>query len=233
MPAIFVASLFTLLNHSFLSLDWISNSTPLGWYLRVILHEPSFDGWPYVGLYPIIPWIGVMGLGWCFGTVIPRLYEADRRRLIAPIASTGAASILLFAVIRWLNGYGNLLPRNGGTLMAWLYVSKYPPSVAFLLWALGGMCLFLAAGLLLEGSPRFEDGLTGAVSQIGRTPLFFYLAHLWLYRLRLPGVTELPFYLEMWQTFIFWLVGLVILWRLSIWYSGVKGRHPRSILRYI
>ena len=233
MPAILIGSLFIILNHSFLSLDWIPNSTPLGWYLRVILHEPSFDGWPYVGLYPIIPWIGVMGLGWCFGIVLPRLYEVDRRRLIAPIALTGIASIILFVVVRWLNSYGNLLLRRGNTLMAWLYVSKYPPSVAFLLWALGGMCLFLAIGLLLEDRSRPDNGPVGAISQIGRTPLFFYIVHLWLFRLRLPGVTEPPFYLEMYQTFILWLVGLVILWRLSIWYSGVKGRYPRSILRYI
>lgn len=36
-------SLIIILNHSFLSLDFIPADTPWGWYLRVIIHEPNFD----------------------------------------------------------------------------------------------------------------------------------------------------------------------------------------------
>jgi len=51
--------------------------------------------------------------------------------------------------------------------------------------------------------------------------------------LRLPGVLEPPFYLEMYQTFLLWAAGLVVLWRLCKWYYGVKRAHPGSILRYL
>ena len=61
---------------------------------------------------------------------------------------------------------------------------------------------------------------------------FFYIAHLWLFRLRMP-FTDPPFYLEMWQTLIFWAIGNVILWQLSKRYLQFKRDHPNSPLKYI
>ncbi|MCX6654778.1 MAG: hypothetical protein NTY03_06605, partial [Candidatus Bathyarchaeota archaeon] len=60
------------------------------------------------------------------------------------IALMGVASIIAFIIIRWLNGFGNLIPRYGNTIEAWLAFSKYPPDLAFLTITLGGMCLLLA-----------------------------------------------------------------------------------------
>jgi len=229
---ILTLSLIIVLNHGFLSLDFIPNDTPLGWFARVILHEPNFDWYPYFGLYPLIPWIGVMGLGWCFGMF---LWESGGEKILkhkAPLIGAGFAAIALFFVVRWLNGYGNLLRRWGNTAIDWLYVSKYPPSIAFLLWALGGMCVFLAIGLYLQERPDYDKGVTGIVFAFGRNPLFFYLVHLWLFRMRLPGPYQPPFYLQMLQTFLFWLVGLVVLWQLCIRYERLKRTHPR-FLQYI
>ncbi|MBT6603791.1 DUF1624 domain-containing protein, partial [Candidatus Bathyarchaeota archaeon] len=125
-------SLFIVVNHGFLNLDWIPTATIAGRYLRVILHEPNFNSWPYVGLYPIIPWIGVMGLGWSFGEAI-RTLNVPFSKIRRTILLTGVSSIALFFVVRGLNSFGNLLARRGNTIIDWLYVSKYPPSVAFLL----------------------------------------------------------------------------------------------------
>ncbi len=229
---ILAISLIIILNHSFLDLGWIPNDTPLGWYARVVIHEPNFDWWPYVGLYPIIPWIGVMGLGWGFGSLLAT-YDLERiRKLKVPLFAVGGASLALFFVVRWLNGYGNLLQRQGNTVIDWLYVSKYPPSIAFLLWSLGLMSILLAVGLVLQERGSSDGGLSDVIHTYGRTPLFFYLTHLWLYKMRLP-YTPKTFFLPMWQTFIFWLVGLVVLWLLCKWYNGVKSAHPGSLLRYI
>ena len=232
-PAVILAiSLIIVLNHSFLSLDFIPADVPWGWYARVIIHEPNYDRWPYIGLYPLIPWIGVMGLGWSFGTLLASLDPSRIERLKTPLAVTGAASIAAFFLVRLMNGYGNLLRRWGNTVIDWLYVSKYPPSLAFLLWSLGWMCLFLALGLALQKRAWFGKGLTGIILAYGRNPLFFYLVHLWLFRLRPPGRTPPPFFLEMWQTFIFWVVGLAVLWQLCIRYEKVKRKYPR-FLQYI
>jgi uncharacterized membrane protein len=231
-PTVILAlSLIIILNHPSLNLDFIPNDEAWGSYTRVVIHEPSFAFWPYVGLYPIIPWIGVMGLGWCFGLLLSQMDPDRIKRLKTPLLATGVSSIALFFVVRLMNGYGNLLRRWGNTVIDWLYVSKYPPSLAFLLWTLGWMCIFLALGLTLQDRPKFNKGVTGVILAYGRNPLFFYLAHLWLYRLRLPNLPKPP-PLPMWQTFIFWIVGLAILWQLCLRYEKLKRKYPR-FLQYI
>jgi uncharacterized membrane protein len=234
-PAVILAlSLIIVVGHPLFSLDWIPDgpASPWGHYLRVILLEPRFDLFPYVGLYPVIPWIGVMGLGWSFGIFLTG-YDVTRvRRLALPLVLGGAALIGLCLGVRLLNGYGNLLPRPGGTLEDWLYMSKYPPSLTFLLWTLGGTSLFMALGVFLQERPGFERGLTGVLLDFGRVPLFFYLAHLWLYRVNLR-FAEMGFTLDLLPVGIFWLLGLLILWRLGLRYEKFKRSYPDSLLQYI
>ena len=234
---ILVLSLLIILNHSFLDLSFIPTRPNWGWYLRVILHEPSFDRWPYVGLYPIIPWVAVMGLGWSLGNYLSGKSAEEIKGLKRPFALTGVASIAAFIVVRWLNGYGNLVARMGNTLVDWLYVSKYPPDLAFLLWTLGGMCLMLALGIHIQGREWFHGGLSGMLLSFGRNPLFFYLVHLWLYRAQppdfYPRAYAPPFYLGLPETLLFWAVGLVVLWRLCLWYEKLKRQYPKPILQYI
>lgn len=227
---ILLISLAIVLLHGFINLDWIPLNIEAGAYLRVILHEPSFNYWPYVGLYPIFPWIGVMGLGWCFGDAIKKL-NVPYSKIRKTVLITGVSAIAMFFVVRGLNSYGNLLPRRGNTIIDWLYVSKYPPDVAFLLWGLGFMCIFMAIGLFIQ-ERKISNPLSNALTDIGATPLFFYIVHLWLFRLRLPYV-EPPFHLEMWQTFLFWVAGNIILWQLCKRYLQLKRAHPDSILKYI
>ncbi len=132
-----------------------------------------------------------------------------------------------------MNGYGNLLPRLGNTLQDWLYMAKYPPSLAFLLWTLSGMCFFLALGLILQDRSGFTQGVTGAILTFGKVPLFFYCVHLWLYRIRPGWMTQRPFYLDLVSTGVFWLLGLFVLWRLCIRYEHLKRNNPDSLLQYI
>ena len=234
---ILAVGVLIILNHSFLDLSFIPSDPNWGWYLRVILHEPSHDRWPYTGLYPIIPWIGVMSIGWAFGNMIESKTREDIRKLRNPLFITGIASIITFFIVRYLNGYGNLLPRMGNTLVDWLYVSKYPPSVAFLLWSLGGMCLMLGTGIVLEEKGLLGNRLVSGVLTIGRNPLFFYLIHLWLYRATWPAFVPTnyvpPFYLDLSMTLLFWAVGIVVLWYLCKEYEKLKKQYPKPILQYI
>jgi len=231
--AILTGSLIVILNHQWLNLGLIPDTVAWGHYLRVILHEPGYSWPPYYGFYTVIPWVGVMGLGYCFGVYLNGL-DADKiMALKAPLALTGLASTALFFLVRYFNGYGNLVPRWGDDIRDWLYLSKYPPSVAFLLWALGGMCLFMAVGLFIEGRGRPREGLPGALNTFGRVPLFFYLVHLWLYRLRLPGVVEPPLWLGIPETLVLWLAGLAVLFFLCRRYEALKRGHPGSLLQYI
>jgi len=231
-----VLGLVAVLGHPFLSLEAIPPWPNWGWYLRVVLHEPNFERWPYVGLYPVIPWLGVMALGWCFGSYLESQPRERLQALDGPLALTGAASLALFWAVRYLNGYGNLLPRQGNTLVDWLYVSKYPPSLAFLLWTLGIMCLLMALGLALEKHGAQENPLIQTIHTYGRNPLFFYVAHLWLYRARWPDFTPNPrrtLFLELPETVLFWLIGLVVLRYLCQKYEPLKRRYPKPILQYL
>ena len=230
--AIFAVSLIIILNHQWLDLGFIPMDAAWGHYLRRIVHEPGYTWPPYFSLYPVIPWVGVMGLGWVFGTFLNDVDKNRVFRLKLPLIATGIASITLFFVVRYFNGYGNLVRRWSGEILDWLYLSKYPPDMAFLLWTLGGMCLFLAIGLLIDQRGWFDRNIVGVVHTFGRTPLFFYLTHIWLYRLRLPGVPT-PFYLDLPQTLGFWAVGLIVLWLLCSGYERLKRRYLRFLQAYM
>jgi uncharacterized membrane protein len=139
-----------------------------------MLHVPGFviPGKLFVG-YPLIPWIGVMAIGY----VAARAYawDPDRRRRI--LLFTGVGAVALFLLLRAVNGYGNPLPWSeqrtpGLTIASFLNVRKYPPSLHFLLMTLGTALVALA---LLE---RVRNRVTEWLSVIGRVPLFFYVGHI-------------------------------------------------------
>ena len=247
---ILMLSLATVLLHQYLDLSFIPTEPDWGWYLRVIIHEPNSLRPPYTGLYSIIPWIGVMGLGWVFGSFLNGLSQEEVRGMKRPLLYTGLASIASFFLVRWNNGFGNLLFREGTqivdstggiwifpqttseTIIEWMYVSKYPPSIAFLLWTLGGMCIMMYIGMRLEERPGFKDGVSGVLLIYGRSPLFFYLAHLWLYKLKLPVQVRTPV-LPMFPTLVLWFAGLTVLWWMCERYERIKRSRPNSILQYI
>ena len=67
----------------------------------------------------------------------------------------------------------------------------------------------------------------------GKTPLFFYLAHLHLYRMR-PFYMTAPLYdLTLWECGGLWVIGLAVLWWLCGHYIKFKRSHPDSLLQYI
>ncbi|MBN2335545.1 DUF1624 domain-containing protein [Candidatus Bathyarchaeota archaeon] len=227
-------SLLIVLNHQYLSLDWIPDASWWGHYLRVVIHEPNETMWyPFTGRYPILPWIGVMGLGWVFGLHLANREPGNLGDLKKPLLVAGLAAKALWVGVRWNNGFGNLRPRVDGSLWEWLWLAKYPPSAGFLLWTLGGMCLIMALGIHLCERFSHERGLMGFTLTLGRVPLFFYVAHLWLYRFRLPGAPPSEYRLEFLPAVAAWLAGLPILWWLCVRYERLKKRHPDSVLQYI
>ena len=230
-PVILGASLLIILNQQWLDLSFIPNDPAWGHYLRRIIAEPGFTRPPYFALYPVIPWIGVLGLGWIFGIYLNNFNKSKLSELKVPLFGFGLVSIGMSIVVRYMNGYGNLVSRWSNNLLDWLYISKYPPSLVFLLWGLGGMCLFLAMGIILQERNLSNKNLAGVIHTIGRVPLFFYITHLWLYRFRLPGV-QLPFHLTMTQTLGAWVLGVAVLWLMCSRYEKLKRMHPR-FLQYI
>jgi uncharacterized membrane protein len=143
----------------------------------------------------------------------------------------GAILLALFVIVRGLNRYGNmLLYRDDLSVLQWLHVSKYPPSLSFACLTLGLMCLGLAFFFRLYASVPIFAG--DVLLVFGRTPLLFYLLHFHL----LCGGALL---LDVWQagglleTFAASALILLLLYPICRWYAGVKRAHPQSIMRFV
>jgi uncharacterized membrane protein len=130
---------------------------------------------PVLVLYPVVPWVGVMALGYVAGPLVfARDGRAGQRLALVGLALTAA-----FVLLRALDVYGDPSPRlrQGDAtllLMSFLKVTKYPPSLFYLLVTMGPALVALAA------LRRARGRLAGIVVTFGRVPFLFYLAHIYL-----------------------------------------------------
>lgn len=129
----------------------------------------------YSVLYPAIPWLAMMMLGWVLGEWMTS--EQPEKSVIRRLLFfSGLAALLVFVLIRLGNDYGNMfMLLEGQSVVQWLHVSKYPPSLAYTLLELGLMAIILAILIRLE--PVTGVRQKGLVLVFGQTALFFYLAH--------------------------------------------------------
>lgn len=152
-----------------------------GYYLLTVLLQRGYlvaDGAMKIKVsYPLLPWIGVILLGYAAGPLYARSRSpAGRRRLLLAL---GGGSLLLLGVLRGFNLYGETLPWVAGdtalrTAMSVLNFTKYPPSLDFLLFTLG-------LGLLgLAWLESVDNWFTRACATFGGAPMFYYLLHLYL-----------------------------------------------------
>jgi len=123
-------------------------------------------------LYPVVPWIGLMWVGYGLGEVFD-LEESRRRRVLL---SLGLSALAAFLALRWSNLYGDpvgwgLQPTPLNTVFSFIRVSKYPPSLLYVLMTVG------AALILLSLFEHMRGRLARAALIFGRTPTFFYLLH--------------------------------------------------------
>jgi hypothetical protein len=134
-------------------------------------------------MYPLFPWLSMMCLGWAFGRYLNGYLSGQGKQLPpqALLLITGLLGLLVFAVVRYLNGYGNMfLLREDNSWMQYLQVSKYPPSLSFTAGQLGLFCIILAGlitidtglrpdgDVFLSGSPNCS-GRPGPVGRIARS----------------------------------------------------------------
>lgn len=152
-----------------------------GSYLWAILHEPQrfefAEGHTIVFAYSLLPWIAVMSLGYCFGSLYDSSFDAQKRKQL--LNGFGLGSLALFFILIAFNTYGDPVKwTNYGdtskTLMSIFNISKYPPSLLYLLVTLGCSFLFLANAEKLKGK------VVNFFCVFGRVPFFYYILHLYL-----------------------------------------------------
>ncbi|WP_455805699.1 DUF1624 domain-containing protein [Pseudomonas fluorescens] len=179
--------------------------------------------------YPLLPWIGVIGLGYALGPWFARGVEAGLRQWQLLIA--GSAGLLGFVGLRLINGYGEKPWAVGDTsvqtLMSFCNITKYPPSLLFIALTVSvGLLLLLAFERLQDR--RWIRWLT----VFGSAPMFFYLLHLYALKvLYLIGVALFGLnqgsYFGFSSVAAIWLVSAILaigLFPAVRWFSVLKAR---------
>ena len=238
--------------------SWGGPGTPIpGFWASVwyVLHVPGVifpfgaDGPKVFALYPLIPWIGVMAAGYALGSVY-RLDPDSRRRFLL---RTGLLMTAGFIVLRWINVYGDPSPwasqdTSMKTVLSFLAVSKYPPSLLFLLMTIGPGLVFLG-----WADEKPTAGWRKFFITYGRVPLFFYVLQ-WIVAhtiaivasviagkptdhlfsnivLAPPAKPGAGFGLV--TVYAMWALGVLLLYPLCKWYADLKARRKDWWLSYL
>ena len=199
-------------------------------------------------LYVLIPWIGVMALGYGFGRII-QLEPVRRRKLCLTISGL---AILLFLVLRGFNWYGDPRPWGGGqfpALLGFLNTTKYPASLLFLLMTLGPT---IGAVALLDSA---RGRVTEWFATFGKVPFFYYVLHIplihllaiavaavrspaampWLFdnhpMMMAPPPEGYPWSLPL--LYLVFAVAVVLLYFPCRWYAALKARRSDWWLGYL
>lgn len=213
------------------------------WYL---LHQSTYvdlGQWGIFVGYPMLPWLGVMCLGYALGGLYaPGIDASVRRRWLLGL---GAAGALLFVAVRGINGYGDPAPWSTQRdamygFLSFLNTTKYPPSLLYALMTIGPALLVLAA------SERWSGRLAMALVRIGRVPFFYYVLHIALIHtlafigLAVQGYPLSGFILTidrtfsdalsdygypLWVVYLVWITVVLLLYPLCRWYGDHRARH--------
>lgn len=244
------AGLAIFFGHNLLDFFWPTTEIlDTKWPLWVALHsQMSLTLGPFfiVFVYPLVPWIGVMLLGFGLAQVFERSPEEQKGLLMR----IGISMIALFLLLRFIDGYGDTnhwqVQTSGmtATLMDFFNTSKYGPSLQFLLMTLG------PALLLTAYADRFSGWLKDALVMFGRVPFAFYVAHWFLIHAAsvvfgtLQGfptsafMTHFIFYPKEYGVglvgvYVVWLAVIAALYPFCQWVAQVKARRRDWWLSYV
>jgi uncharacterized membrane protein len=248
-PAILGVGLAMIAGHNLL--DGVRSTHPL-W---VILHGPGFvvnrPGFVVFASYTLVPWVGVTAVGYAVGQVFG--WARERRRTF--LLQWGVAVTAAFVALRAFNVYGDPIPwapqpSAALTVVSFLNLTKYPPSLLFLLMTLGPALLLLRA--LDTDTPR----LLRPALVYGRVPLFYYVLHFSLIHLlaaalcyavngtahwmfESPDLASYPFTpppgwgLPLPLVYLAWVLVVGLMYPACRWFAMVKERRQEGWLSYL
>jgi uncharacterized membrane protein len=220
--------------------EWLS---PLWIMLHQVGSFQVTSGFKVTVFYPVLAWIGVLFVGFYLGY----WWTKNRHHRSRSLKLVGLSCVILFCFLRGFNLYGDpsawILGQTWQkSLMSFLNTTKYPPSLNYLLMTLGPALIFLGWA---EAQKRiFFQG----ICDLGKVPMFFYLAHLPLIHLgsKIYGVwclgiedvfknqaTPQHYGVGLLGVYGATFVMLLMLFPLCRWFMGVKAQNPRSLLRYL
>lgn len=210
------------------------------WKLLHVRSEIFLGGLELRIIYPVIPWLGLMIVGYYFGSLYQP--EFNRKQRLRILLYSGISCLLLFTVLRFDNFYGDPSPwiKQSSpvfSFLSFINVTKYPPSLLYLLITIGPSLLFL---YLFE---KLDFSWLKPVITIGRVPMFWYIVHLFVIHfvaiiaamltgykfsdMILTGfVTREPhlkgYGFSLWAVYLFWIGICLLLYPVSSWYANYK-----------
>ena len=188
--------------------------------------------------YPILPWIGVISLGFLAGKWYDK--EITQVQRIRSLVFSGSVMLISFVLLRLLNVYGDkpyqTFDHFSLTLMSFFNITKYPPSLLFILLTLGIGAFFLA---YLE--KYHTQKWLNPLGYFGGAPMFFYLLHLYVLKVcytvaeNFYGKNQGNYYgFDHFGWIWVWSVGLAFaLYPITKWFSILKKqRRDLTWLKY-
>ncbi len=202
-------------------------------------------GFPAFIAYPVIPWIGVMPLGYLMAV----LYKMDANKRQQLLIGFGVAAIIMFIILRVINFYGdpNVWVSQKETLwnfFAFINVTKYPPSLLYLLITLGpGL-------IMLSYAEKWRGLFVNWMVTFGQVPFFYYVVHIYVIHVAALAASEYqglgwqalmkdPFAFPAEYGFslpvvwIVWFVLVVTLYPVCKWFADIKNRRKYWWLSYL
>nr|WP_299071307.1 heparan-alpha-glucosaminide N-acetyltransferase domain-containing protein [uncultured Allomuricauda sp.] len=237
-------AIFVVCGHNMF--DSIAPTTPLSsgiWTFLHVFNIVDLGGFQIFVGYPLIPWIFVMPLGYYFG----ELYKpsVDSKSRIKRLFQLGLGLTFLFFVLRTINIYGDPYTWSqqesfGLTIASFFNITKYPPSLFYLLITLGPSIIFLAL------AERWRGKLTDRLVVIGRVPMFFYIVHIYVIHffavlaalatgfsfsdmkidIWVTLQPELQGYgFNLWVVYLIWVILTIAMYPICSWYNDYKTAH--------
>ena len=210
-----------------------------------VLHDPraiDVNGHLIITGYPVLPWIAIIILGYCFGSFYKKEVTAEKRKKY--LLLIGTAAIVLFLVLRAGNLYGDQQlwsHQKSGlfTFLSFINVTKYPPSLLYALITLGPAIIFLAF------AEKPLNIFTKFITTFGRVPMLYYLTHIYLIHLMamlaayLTGFGWRPMIADIFPqvkgygfslfvVYLVWIGVVLLLYPLCRWYDKYKIAHKQK-----
>jgi uncharacterized membrane protein len=201
-------------------------------------------------LYAVIPWTGVMLIGYVFGSLYTKSFNKERRKRILLI--TGISLVVFFIVLRLINSYGDPAPwsvqRNSVyTVLSFLRVSKYPPSLLYCCLTIGPALIILA---LIE---NVQNKFASVLTVYGNVPFFYYILHFYLIHIidvilffasgyHASQISDpksiflfrpVSFGFNLWIVYLIWLFVIAALYYPCRWFGMYKKTHTQWWLSYL
>lgn len=251
---ILAIGLIIVLGHN--SLDFYEASNKGGFSLLYsIIHRPGFfslnkEHGLFV-FYPMLPWLGVMLLGYCFGKLFTD-YSGQQR--IRAITRLGLGVIAFFILLRGINIYGN--PGTWSqqdsllyTVFSFVNTQKYPPSLLYSAMTIGPGIVFLGY------FEKAKNAVTDLIVVYGRVPFLYYFLHFFLIHFLCmifflfrghkfsegiyEGPNMIPNFIvttegySLGVVYLIWIGVIIILYPVCKWFSDYKKANRKWWLSYL